>query len=278
MRIICARWRQLPRSPEESGSSGEQVEAIALDTTGSSRDSRRQEHAAAERVLPVVRSSREGRSQRRLRKLRTERGLEAIRWCGGVIPANGDSRSCCIGCGITQISVRSSLRHSSIATWWRRRCAESAIRRRSSAASARWATNGCGMPRWAVAAGGISGRASIRCLRVFARSWMASTRRQIRLQGSFPQRGREELGLKAGIPIPVGAFDAHWDAIGAVPHSDMVNVVGTSTCIIGITDRSSLFRAFAELCREAFIRDVPELKRGFQRLAISSTRSLRARE
>jgi L-ribulokinase len=25
----------------------------------------------------------------------------------------------------------------------------------------------------------------------------------------------EKLGLKAGIPIPVGAFDAHWDAIGA---------------------------------------------------------------
>jgi L-ribulokinase len=46
----------------------------------------------------------------------------------------------------------------------------------------------------------------------------------------------EQLGLKAGIPVPVGAFDAHWDAIGAGCRSeDMVNVVGTSTCIIGIT-------------------------------------------
>src|SRR5215467_11159433 len=46
----------------------------------------------------------------------------------------------------------------------------------------------------------------------------------------------EQLGLKAGIPIPVGAFDAHWDAIGAGCRSeDIVNVVGTSTCIIGIT-------------------------------------------
>jgi L-ribulokinase len=45
-----------------------------------------------------------------------------------------------------------------------------------------------------------------------------------------------KLGLKAGIPIPVGAFDAHWDAIGAGCRSeDIVNVIGTSTCIIGIT-------------------------------------------
>src|SRR5437899_8898471 len=46
----------------------------------------------------------------------------------------------------------------------------------------------------------------------------------------------QQLGLKPGIPIPVGAFDAHWDAIGAGCRSeDIVNVVGTSTCIIGIT-------------------------------------------
>jgi L-ribulokinase len=39
-----------------------------------------------------------------------------------------------------------------------------------------------------------------------------------------------------GIPIPVGAFDAHWDAIGAGCRSeDIVNVVGTSICIVGIT-------------------------------------------
>jgi L-ribulokinase len=46
----------------------------------------------------------------------------------------------------------------------------------------------------------------------------------------------ERLGIKSGIPIPVGAFDAHWDAIGAGCRTDdMVNVIGTSTCIIGIT-------------------------------------------
>lgn len=51
----------------------------------------------------------------------------------------------------------------------------------------------------------------------------------------------EKLGLKARIPIPVGAFDAHWDAIGAGCRTDdMVNVIGTSTCIIGITPSPNL--------------------------------------
>ena len=44
-----------------------------------------------------------------------------------------------------------------------------------------------------------------------------------------------KLGLKAGIPIPVGAFDAHWDAVGAgIGEGDVVNVIGTSTCIMAI--------------------------------------------
>ncbi|HVE34490.1 MAG TPA: ribulokinase [Gemmatimonadaceae bacterium] len=46
----------------------------------------------------------------------------------------------------------------------------------------------------------------------------------------------ERLGLRAGIPIPVGAFDAHWDAIGAgVTEGAVVNVIGTSTCMIAIS-------------------------------------------
>src|SRR5258708_18176175 len=56
------------------------------------------------------------------------------------------------------------------------------------------------------------------------------------LAGHLSPYWAQQLGLKAGIPIPVGAFDAHWDAIGAGCRSeDIVNVVGTSTCIIGIT-------------------------------------------
>ena len=56
------------------------------------------------------------------------------------------------------------------------------------------------------------------------------------LAGHLSPHWAEKLGLKSGIPIPVGAFDAHWDAIGAgCRNEDIVNVVGTSTCIIGIT-------------------------------------------
>ena len=60
----------------------------------------------------------------------------------------------------------------------------------------------------------------------------------------------ERLGLRAGIPIPVGAFDAHWDAIGAgVRLGDVVNVIGTSTCIIAISDKAALrARASAASC------------------------------
>jgi L-ribulokinase len=51
----------------------------------------------------------------------------------------------------------------------------------------------------------------------------------------------QQLGVKPGIPIPVGAFDAHWDAVGAgVGLGDVVNVIGTSTCIIGLSDHAQL--------------------------------------
>jgi L-ribulokinase len=51
----------------------------------------------------------------------------------------------------------------------------------------------------------------------------------------------EQLGLRRGIPIPVGAFDAHWDAVGAgVQLGDAVNVIGTSTCIIGLSTEARL--------------------------------------
>lgn len=62
-----------------------------------------------------------------------------------------------------------------------------------------------------------------------------------KIAGKLSPFWAEKLGLKAGIPIPVGAFDAHWDAIGAGCRTDdMVNVIGTSTCIIGITPSVNL--------------------------------------
>ncbi|MEP7345537.1 MAG: ribulokinase [Gemmatimonadaceae bacterium] len=53
------------------------------------------------------------------------------------------------------------------------------------------------------------------------------------IAGSLTAEWADRLGLEAGIPIPVGGFDAHWDAIGAgIADGDVVNVVGSSTCIM----------------------------------------------
>jgi L-ribulokinase len=61
------------------------------------------------------------------------------------------------------------------------------------------------------------------------------------LAGRLTPEWASRLGLRAGIPIPVGAFDAHWDAVGAgVREGDVVNVVGTSTCIMAISRQTDL--------------------------------------
>jgi L-ribulokinase len=61
------------------------------------------------------------------------------------------------------------------------------------------------------------------------------------IAGHLTAEWAERLGLRAGIPIPVGAFDAHWDAIGAgIREGDVVNVVGTSTCIMAISRETRL--------------------------------------
>jgi L-ribulokinase len=61
------------------------------------------------------------------------------------------------------------------------------------------------------------------------------------IAGHLTPKWAETLGLRAGIPIPVGAFDAHWDAVGAgVRLGDVVNVVGTATCVMAISERADL--------------------------------------
>jgi L-ribulokinase len=61
------------------------------------------------------------------------------------------------------------------------------------------------------------------------------------LAGRLSPEWAERLKLRSGIPIPVGAFDAHWDAIGSnIREGDAVNVVGTSTCIIAMAREAEL--------------------------------------
>ena len=62
-----------------------------------------------------------------------------------------------------------------------------------------------------------------------------------RTAGKLSPHWAEKIGVRAGIPIPVGALDAHWDAIGAgAKEGDVVNVVGTSTCIIAYAEKAEL--------------------------------------
>jgi L-ribulokinase len=61
------------------------------------------------------------------------------------------------------------------------------------------------------------------------------------IAGHLTPEWAKRLGLRSGIPIPVGAIDAHWDAIGAGARlGDIVNVVGTSTCIMAMSPRTDL--------------------------------------
>lgn len=61
------------------------------------------------------------------------------------------------------------------------------------------------------------------------------------IYGGLSEKWAAALGLMQGIPIPVGALDAHWDAIGAgCKEGNVVNVVGTSTCIIAMATKLEL--------------------------------------
>jgi L-ribulokinase len=61
------------------------------------------------------------------------------------------------------------------------------------------------------------------------------------IAGTLCPEWAEKLGLRPGIPVPVGALDAHWDAVGAgVRLGDIVNVIGTSTCVMAISENPGL--------------------------------------
>ncbi len=81
--------------------------------------------------------------------------------------------------------------------------------------------------------------------------------------GGLSAEWAEKLGLRPGIPIPVGAFDAHWDAIGAgIKEGDIVNVVGTSTCIMAIANETGLIPGVCGVVRGSIHPDCYGIEAG----------------
>ena len=237
MRALAAATRDAVKSAVISG---DQVQAIALDTTGSS-------------VIPVDKNLEplgeyylwcdhraKGEAAEITEAAHRER-LEAIQWCGGVYSSewgfskllhwlrhNPDKRSqfasafehcdmvAATLCGITDPKK---------------------VKRSICAMGHKWL--------WNASLGGLPPEPFL----VKVDPLLAGVREKLdgqyatsdQIAGTLSGFWAEQLGLKAGIPVPVGAFDAHWDAIGAGCRTDdMVNVVGTSTCIIGITPSVNL--------------------------------------
>jgi L-ribulokinase len=237
MRALASATR---KAIKQAGISGDQIEAIALDTTGSS-------------VIPIGNNLQplgeyylwcdhraKGEAEEITAAAQYEK-LEAIEWCGGVYSSEWGF---------------SKLLH------WLRHNPE----RREDFASA---FEHCDMVA-ATLCGITDPKKVIRSICAMGHKWMwnaklgglppdeflvevdallAGVREKLdgeyatseHIAGRLSPLWAEKLGLKAGIPIPVGAFDAHWDAIGAGCRTDdIVNVVGTSTCIIGITPSANL--------------------------------------
>src|SRR5437016_7787057 len=219
---------------------GEQVEAIALDTTGSSVI------PVGEKLTPLGEyylwcDHRAKGEAAEITEAAHREGLEAIQWCGGVYSSewgfskllhwlrhNPDKRSQFVSafehcdmvaatlCGITDAKK---------------------VKRSVCAAGHKWL--------WNAALGGLPSEDFLTKVDPL----LAGVRDKLdgeyaasdQIAGTLSKHWADKLGLKAGIPMPVGAFDAHWDAIGAGCRTeDVVNVVGTSTCIIGITPAVNL--------------------------------------
>jgi L-ribulokinase len=237
MRALALATRQ---AVKEAGISGGQVEAIALDTTGSSVI------PVGENLVPLDEyylwcDHRAKGEAAEITALAHQEKLPAIEWCGGVYSSewgfskllhwlrhNPDKRDKFVSafehcdmvaatlCGITDPQQ---------------------VKRSVCAMGHKW--------MWNRELGGLPPEAFLAKLDPLLTGVRAkldgtyATSDQI--AGKLSPAWAEKLGLKARIPIPVGAFDAHWDAIGAgAKECDVVNVVGTSTCIIGYVKKTAL--------------------------------------
>lgn len=219
-----------------SGSDGQAVQAIAFDTTGSS-------------VIPVGEGleplgeyylwcdHRAWREAEEITRAAREAGLEAIQWCGGVYSSEW---------GFAKLLHW--LRHNEAA---RGRFVTALEHCDMVAATLCGITDIEALPRsvcamghkwmWGASWGGLPAEEFLAkvdpVLRGMRSKLSGHYETSAKVAGRLSPEWAARLGLRAGIPIPVGALDAHWDAIGAgIRLGDVVNVIGTSTCIMAISD------------------------------------------
>jgi L-ribulokinase len=237
MRALAIATRQ---AVKEAAIAGDVVEAIALDTTGSS-------------VIPVAADltplddyylwcdHRAKHEAEEITELANREGLEAIQWCGGVYSSEW---------GFAKLLHW--LRHNS----GKRERFASAFEHCDMVAatlcgiknSAHVKRSVCAMGHkwmWNAALGGLPPESFLTKVDPLLTGVRAKLDGEYatsdQIAGNLSPIWAEKLGLLAGIPIPVGAFDAHWDAIGAgAQEGDVVNVVGTSTCIIAYVKQAEL--------------------------------------
>ncbi len=224
----------------QSGVDARQIVALALDTTGSSVipvDARMQpldeymlwcDHRAHQEAQQITAQAH-------------AEGLEAIEWCGGVyshewgfakllywLRHNPEKRE----------RFATALEHCDMVAATLAGISDvDAVPRSICAMGHKWMWN----PRW----GGLPPQEFLSRLDPLFDGIRAKLGGRYStsdaIAGHLSEHWAAELRLPAGIPIPVGAFDAHWDAIGAgCREGDVVNVVGTSTCIIAMSRESRL--------------------------------------
>jgi len=67
--------------------------------------------------------------------------------------------------------------------------------------------------------------------------------------GQLTQQWAKKLGLPAGIPVAMGAFDAHLGAVGAgIKQGVLVKIIGTSTCDMVVTATSKKLPDVPGIC------------------------------
>jgi L-ribulokinase len=70
-----------------------------------------------------------------------------------------------------------------------------------------------------------------------------------RAVGGLTEAWAKKTGLKAGIPVAIGAFDAHLGAVGSgVAPGALVKIIGTSTCDIAISPNNQKLADVPGLC------------------------------